>query len=382
MIKHLKKYSLLSILIFPCLAFAGDNNKINSLANQFMQENNVEGLSIAVINNNQITTYNYGYANELTHTKTSNKTIYRVASFSKTYAATLEALAQIEGKVKLDHSITDYLPGLTNDALKPITVKMLVAHTGSLPFDFNPTPENYTEAIADLNKLKPQATPGSEYSYSNVSIGLNGYILQNVYGQSYDNILQNKIAKPLNLHSTYLHLPPYLESYAALGHDPDKIRPYDKNVDVWFAASSLKSNINDMAKFVRAQFNDNFDDKNLVKAFALVHQNYYCFANGISCEQLGWQAHTMTELNNSVGDTYFKYFDANGSSIFTPQKIVNDNTLKNKAIFIDKTCSGYGMSGYMLYDPAHKVGVVILLNKSLGAERVRLGRDILRLQSL
>lgn len=375
-----KLMKLLLTLMLPSLAFASTNKDIDVIANKFMQQNNVAGLSIAVIDNNQISTYNYGYANEQTQTRTSDKTIYRVASFSKTYAATLEALAQVEGKVDIDSSISTYIPELNNSLLKPITPKMLVAHTGSLPFDFTPSPQNYKEAIKDLNNFKPKSAPGSEYSYSNVSIGLNAYILQNIYKQGYDSILQTKIAKPLKLNSTYLNLPKNLEPYVALGHQGNNLRPYESSIDVWFAASSLKSNITDMAKFLSAQFNSNLGDKNLTKAFNIVHQNYYCFSNGLSCEQLGWQAHVNTEINNDIGDTYFKNVDRNGTYLFASQKVISGNSLAHKKMFIDKTCSGYGMSGYMLYSPTQKVGVVVLLNRSLGNERIRLGRDILQLK--
>lgn len=375
--RDLKRYKLLFILVLPSLALANTDSEINSLANKFMQQNNVAGLSIAVIDNNKISTYNYGYANELTHTKTSDKTIYGVASFSKTYAATLGAIAQIEGKIKLDNSIVNYIPELNNDLLKPITVKMTLSHTGSFPFDFNPTPQSYKEIIADLNNFKPKTAPGIQYSYSNLSIGLNGYILQNVYKQSYDSILQNKISGPLKLSSTYLNLPQNLESYVALGHMGNKVRPYDRKIDTWFAAASLKSSIIDMAKYLKAQFNQSPGNKNLTKAFAIVHQNYYCLAGGKSCEQLGWQAHTITELNSSVGDTYFQNIDKDGNYIFAPQQIIKGNSLKDKKIFIDKSCGGYGTSGYMAYIPDNKIGVVILVNRTLGDERIRLGRDIL-----
>ena len=213
-----------------------------------------------------------------------------------------------------------------------------------------------------------------------MSIGLNAYILQNVYQQSYDSILQEKISKPLQLDSTYLNLPHKLEPYVALGHQDDKLRPYDKNIDVWFAASSLKSNIMDMAKFLRLQFSA-LPDKKLSQAIAIVHHNYYCFFNNTSCEQLGWQAHLIAELeNDALDDSYFKNFTKNDNPLFDNQKITSGDTLRNKAIFIDKTSSGYGMSGYMLYDPEHKIGVVVLLNRSLGDARIKLGHDILRWQ--
>ena len=110
----------------------------------------------------------------------------------------------------------------------------------------------------------------------------------------------------------------------------------------------------------------------------LVHQNRVCFADKLSCEQLAWQSHHLSALKNSIGDTYFIAFNKNGFPLFHIKKIINANLLADGKIFIDKTGSGYGMSSYMAYIPEQKIGVVILTNKFLGDERIKLGRDILQ----
>ena len=368
------------MLLLPSLVFASSDNQVDLLAKTFMQQNKVPGLSIAVINGNHISTYNYGYANELTHNKTSDKTIYRVASFSKTYTATLAAIAATEGKLNLNSAFNVYIPELKNSQnLNKITTIMLLAHVSSLPFDFTPTPKTYLEVIQDLNQFVPPVTPGSQYGYSNAGIGTVGYILQNVYATNYEQILAEKISQPLNLTSTYLNLPEAKEQYVAIGHEKNnKIRPYDRDLDIWFAAASIKSSITDMAKFLNAQINPTtLNNVTLSKAIANVHQNRYCLIGRVTCEQLSWQTHMLTELNNSTSDS-FSNRDHMGNLYFAKQKIIaNENFPKNK-IFIDKTCGGYGMSGYMVYIPEKKLGVVILLNKLVGDERVKLGRDILQ----
>lgn len=379
--KCFRSIIVICFITLQSLAYAETNQKIDDLAHAFMAKNNVAGMSIAVIDNGKTTLLNYGYANEVKKTPTTNKTIYRIASFSKTYTATLAVNAAVDGKVDLNTSINKYLPDLSaNPNLDKITVSTLLAHVSSLPFNFIPEPETYAEAIKDLVQLKPSVLPGSRYQYSNLGIGLTGYILQNSYAESYDQLLAQKIAQPLNLTSTYLNLPVDKERLVALGHEGNnKIRPYDRNLDVWFAAASLKSSISDMAKFLNAQLNSNsLQDKTLAKAIVLMHQNKYCFTNGLACEQLGWQAHIVSELDNSVEDSLFKGMDKNGNPTFDTKSITTTNTLVNKKVFIDKSCGGYGMSGYMTYIPAQKVGVVILLNKTVGAQRIRLGRDVLK----
>lgn len=361
-------------------SYAFANKKIDNLAHSFMQQNKVEGLSIAVINNDKTFIFNYGYANELKKIPTTSNTIYRIASFSKTYTATLAAIAAVEGKLNLNEPFTKYFPELENNAnLNKITTTMLLTHTSSLPFDFTPLPKTYPQLVKDLNQFVPSNPPGSQYQYSNAGIGTAGYVVQNVYAKNYAEILAEKLTRPLNMDSTYLNVPIEKENQVALGHDiNDKIRPYSRDIEVWFAAASLKSTIIDMAKFLNAQINyPSLNNATLSKAILTVHQNKYCLASKVACEQLAWQAHLISELKTSTGDT-FSNIDSAGEVTFSPQKIIKKDTLAKSKFFIDKTCGGYGMSGYMAYIPERKIGVVILLNKLVGDQRIKLGRDILR----
>lgn len=371
-----------TLLFFACIqSYASSNPQIDKLAQAFMQQNKVEGLSIGIVNKNgMLQTFNYGYANEQTKTLTSDQTIYRVASFSKTYTATLAGVASVEGKLDLNAGFNQYIPLLKSSiALNQITSSMLLAHVSSLPFDFSPTPQNYSEVIRDLKQFTPTYPPASQYSYSNAGIGTMGYVLQNAYNESYEQLLATKISQPLQLQSTYLTLPQNKESSVALGHEAkNKLRKYTRDLDIWFAAASLKSTISDMTRFLNAQLNpSSLKDPILAQAVRIVHQNKYCLIGNVACEQLGWQAHVLSGLNNSIGDT-FSGLDQAGNFTFAKQRIINNPTFGQNKIFIDKSCGGYGMSGYMAYIPEQKVGVVILLNKSIGEQRIKLGRDILK----
>lgn len=376
-----KRLCILFLLALHGQSYASTNKKVDKLALSFMKQNHVEGLSIAVVSKSgKLQTFNYGYANEKNKLPTSNQTIYRIASFSKTYTATLAAVAAQEAKLDLNASIDQYIPELKNNTnLSKVTSWTLLAHVSAFPFDFIPTPQNESEVMTGLNKLTLPYASGTYYAYSNAGIGTMGYVLQNAYTESYEMLLANKIVKPLQLQSTYLNLPINKESYVALGHEQNnKLRPYDRNLDIWFAAASLKSTIGDMGKFLSAQINyAQLQDPILRKAIPEMHQNKYCLMGNVACEQLGWQAHLITALDNSIGDTFSGY-DKDGKLSFTPQKIINNPDFAKNKLFIDKSCGGYGMSGYMAYIPEQKNGVVVLLNKSVGDARIKLGRDILK----
>lgn len=382
----MKKYFKYGLLLFSlCLqipAQADNDVKINAMTQAFLEKNQVPGLSMAIIDQNKIHFYNFGWADPVKKIPASNQTLYTIGSFTKTFTAALAARAVFQKKLNLNISITHFFPELTqNPYLKSITLNELLTHTAGLPFDFKPRPHNDAEFIQDLKHYLPSKTPGSEYSYSNLGIGLVGYVLQNLYHQNYQTLLSTNLLIPLHMHSTYLQVPAHQEKYLAIGHDPQNKRmAYNKNLETWFAAASLKSNIVDLAHYLSAQINaDTLHDKDLRKAFLLVHQTRYCFTDNLSCEQLAWQAHRLSVLKNAIGDTYFINFDKDGFPRFDNKRIIANNFLTNEPIFIDKTGSGYGMSSYMAYLPQQKIGIVILTNKFLGNARIKLGRDVLQL---
>lgn len=380
MLNRISIIILFSVMITSIGIHAQQTKTVDDLARAFIKQNNVPGMSIAVINHGKTQIYTYGYADERRKKPITNDTIYTIASFTKTITGTLAAVAVTENKLNLADSFFNYFPDVqANNALKTVTVNQLLGHVASLPFDFLPRPQTYEEIVYQLNHFTPKALPGSEYQYSNASIGIVGYVLQNLYGKKYQTLLTEKILYPLQMQSTYLHVPLAKEKFITLGHDKDNhVVQYNRTIEPWFAAASLKSTISDMAKYLAAHMDpQHVDDKHLSKALTLVHQNNYCFTDKKSCEQLAWQAHIMFELNSSNGDSLFTHYDATGFPMFGRQQIIANPEFDKIPYFIDKTCSGYGMSGYMAYIPQKHVGVVILVNKSIGDERIRLGRDIL-----
>lgn len=370
--------------LFIQSAYAIEKHDLNALVLPFMATHQVPGVSIAVIDHDHVQYFNYGYADEDKKIPSNNHTIYTIASFTKTFTATLAAIAAAEGKLDLDSSMTLYFPAVNkNKALTAITTSELLAHVSGLPFDFQPRPQTKTEIINALITFEPSYPSATQYSYSNAGIGTVGYLLENIYVDDYTDILNKKLLHPLGMHSTYLTVPNDAQKYVATGHDKNN-QPvtYNPKLEAWFAAASLKSNILDMASYLHFHMTNGKHTNNVLKqAVKLAHRNRYCFSNELACEQLSWQAHPLSELNHDEGDTYFSHFDEHDFPVFSKQTLTDQDTLAHQPIFIDKTGSGYGMSSYMAYLPEKQIGVVILTNKFLGNERIRLGRDILQSMS-
>lgn len=368
--KVLKLYFLLNFLfIFKIYSYAQTDNNFQNFMKNFQEKNRIPGMSIAVLDNGKTEIYNYGYANEIKKIKTTSNTIYRINSFTKTLTATLAGIAQAEGKLKLRDPFVSYFPETKqNNQLSAIKISDLLAHVASMPSAFDPDPKSFSDLIVFLKNFEPSYPIGTKYKYSQY-IGLVGYVLQNVYHEPYEKILNEKLIQPLKLQSTYLNIPKSKETLEALGHNEDKIIPIRKEIPVLFAAGDVKSTIVDMAKFLQAQMEtENISHQNLYEGIRVVHNKKICFENTNLCQQMAWQEHEFSDLDKAKSDTIGDYVVGKNQQ----------NLFLNKITFIDKTGGGAGMSSYMAYIPALKKGVVILLNKNIGDARIAFGREILK----
>ncbi len=188
------------------------------------------GVSIGVYRDGRTYSYRFGSTMPSGHKKLSQDAMYPIGSITKTFTGTLMAQAALEGKLKLDDDVRKHFPGQYPDLAfqgHPIRVFDLLDHQSGLPFfipertETLPDPEldavPWTERIAqveqtytredffnELHTVTLVTIPGSKFQYSNAGAMLAGYILENLYGKSYEAPLIAKIFDPL-----HMLLPPY-----------------------------------------------------------------------------------------------------------------------------------------------------------------------------
>ncbi len=196
-------------------------------------------------------------------------TLFRIASVTKSFTATIVMQLVAEGKLSLDDTVEDLAPGLLA-AGGQITVRELLGHTSGLP-DYvksdafveragageSVTPEQALSFVADE---KPEFEPGSEYAYSdsdNIALGL---IIEEVTGNSFEQELRSRMLEPLELDETTLatslefpnpHAQGYQYSEDGSG-EPENVTdiPLDPN-GAW-ASGALISTPGDVSRFFGA----------------------------------------------------------------------------------------------------------------------------------
>ena len=195
----------------------------------------------------------------------TSQTRFRMASHSKLFTATAVMQLREQGKLRLDDPVSKYLPWFQVKAADsddpPITIEELLTHTSGLPreagphwttFEF-PTNEQLRGLMAD--RTAP-FSPEVRWKYSNLAYSIAGMVIEAVSGQSWGDYVEQHIYRPLDMTSSSVdrNVPELAVGYGRLM--PDGTRAVNPFIDAraMGAATGITSTVEDMAKFVSAQF--------------------------------------------------------------------------------------------------------------------------------
>jgi serine-type D-Ala-D-Ala carboxypeptidase len=132
-------------------------------------------------------------------------TIYDLASLTKVVGLVTGAMLAVDdGKLDLDAPVQRYVPAFTGTQKERITVRMLLAHASGLPAwrplfrEVGSRPEVF--ALADTTPLV--SAPLTAEVYSDLGAIVLTQILEAIYHERLDSLLQRQIFIPLQMSST------------------------------------------------------------------------------------------------------------------------------------------------------------------------------------
>lgn len=142
-------------------------------------------------------------------------TLFDLASLTKPFTATLLLQSVEQGTLHLNQRVGDLLPDARNTPVAPCTLRQLATHTSGLPA-WKPLYKTRAPSILhDILHTTLDAEPGTRYTYSDLGYILLGHILQHVHNTPLDQLLLQRICKPLGMKHTAFHLPPELHNNTA-----------------------------------------------------------------------------------------------------------------------------------------------------------------------
>ncbi|MCX4986105.1 serine hydrolase [Streptomyces sp. NBC_00572] len=205
---------------------------------------------------------------------------FRIGSISKPMEAVILLQLSAEGRVDLDRSVQDYLPGLLPEDLfkEPVGVRQLLDHTSGLPQEFEGAPASsspdedierrldyvtFDEVIRQTLRPEgrqapgPRFSPGTRQEYNSFGYRVAGKLIEEITGHSFQQEVTARILEPLKMRETRATVPgrstpvprPYLPGYQP-GSDGELV---DVNVQGGLPAS-MTSTTGDLDRFIRGLF--------------------------------------------------------------------------------------------------------------------------------
>ena len=244
-VKFITTLITLNLILFGTLSYADiEQARLDAVTADLqarIDEGKLSGAVVMIAQNGEIQLRKaLGYQNVEDEIPMQEDTIFRIFSMTKPITGTALMVLHDEGKFKLNDTVEKYLPELggmevfvsqnddgnwvTEPANHPMTIRELMSHTGGLlytpPLSRGPVASayakaginnlfNYTleESIPALADIPLGYQPGTQWVYS-ISVDVQGYLVERLSGQKFDEFLQERLFDPLDMAETAFFVKP------------------------------------------------------------------------------------------------------------------------------------------------------------------------------
>lgn len=315
------------------------------------------GFAVGVVHDQQLLwSKGYGYADVAQRIPSTDQTLYRIASISKTFAATAVVQLAERGKLSLDDPVSRHLQWFTpRDSTpgSPVRVWNLLSHSGGLQrespgSDWDALVSPDAESIANATRDTPLVLPPrSRLAYSNYGYAVAGQLVQQVSGVPYSKYLSDNVLRPLGLTATDVldgreTRPGLAVPYGRRTPDgPRAIEQQMPRTDAFDSVGALVSSVSDLAKWASFQFRDSDANAGPVLTGASLrdmHRPHFLLPDWSQGWGLGWRL-----TRNDAGAR------------------------------IDHGGSLPGYKSSLLLDSSSRVGVILLMNADDGPRELSTG---------
>jgi CubicO group peptidase (beta-lactamase class C family) len=332
--------SLFTCLIALRALIPPGDSTVQRLARERVESNRNVGIVIGIIDSiGRRRLFQFGKATDDASAPLGANTVFEIGSVTKTFTAALLEQMVEHDEVSLDEPASTLLPADVHVAAHGREITLLDLSTQgsglpSLPANFRPAnPEDpyvdygATQLHAFLSGFAPSRDPGVQYEYSNVGVGLLGYVLSRRANASYEQALTDRVLKPLGMSDTRVTPTTDMARRLATGHNRDGDAVPAWHFDALAGAGALRSTLNDMLTFLAANM-----DSTRPPLGATLHATHQ-------------SRRTTTVPNTTIGLNWHILHAHNTSIVWH-----NGETA--------------GFHSFIGFDPSRHVGVVVLSNSA------------------
>lgn len=251
-------------------------DEFSKFVTEQMEEWQVPGLAMVVVKDNQvILSEGFGLRDVEQNLPVTPDTCFAIGSATKAFTTMALGILVDDGLLEWDKPVREYLPTLRmydNFATERMTPRDLVTHRSGLPrhdLMWYGSPFSRKELFDRLQYLAPNKDFRTHFHYQNLMYMTAGYLAGQVTGTTYEDVIREKIFKPLSMTASNLsvdeskELQNYSQPYAEKDNEIKQV-PF-RNIDSIGPAGSINSTLTDMTKWLMLHLNKGrYQDKQVI----------------------------------------------------------------------------------------------------------------------
>lgn len=325
-------------------------SRLEAKAASFVKDNRLPGAAVGVVHRDALAwEAGIGFADVATRRAPDHRTLYRVASITKTFTGTAIMQLRDEGRLALDDPAVAYLPELRGadisfGPIEAVTIRRMLSHESGLMSeppgaDWRvPTYEGVVDRnLARVAEIGTRVPPNTQQKYSNLAYQLLGEIVARVSGTPYVEYVRSAILEPLGITgSAFEPLPDTYLSRRATGYAgrflSDELDLASTPPTVW-AEGGMWSCVEDLATWLSFQFREDEGARKGSQVLA-----------GPTLEEM----HTARYIGN---DDWTEAWCISWYAV-----------RRESLIWVQHTGSLHGYRSAICFDPKARVGAIALLN--------------------
>ncbi|MEJ6473159.1 serine hydrolase domain-containing protein [Pseudoalteromonas piscicida] len=228
-----------------------------------LKEKSVPGAALSIVHVEH-GSYAEGFGRTKSRKGTSidERTRFRLASVSKTFAGSLTAKLASEGYFNIDDNVSTYLPRVAEGDYSQLKLFHLLSHSsGLVPNAYDNLIESrmdYPQIVERLLQVKALCAPGECYGYQNVMFSLIGDVIEQATKIPYQRWMEEFVFAPLNMRDAGL-------GYEQMTQDSNFAWPHVRGRKRWHTAklkqhyykvlpaAGVNASAADMAQWLKAQ---------------------------------------------------------------------------------------------------------------------------------
>lgn len=240
--------------------------ELNPIIEKYMKDQGIPGIAIGIVKDGELLlAKGYGYGNCETKKPITEKSIFHMASVSKTFVATAIIQLYEKGIIDIDKPIVDYIPYFksVDERYKKITIKHMLSHTSGItyvddscwgkgPYDDGAL-ERYVRSLTELELMWE---PGSRFYYNNTLYEVLGHLISKMSDMTFEDYIKKNILQPIEMYkSTFFRKeadsslttsPHVMTSKTETNIKISEVYPYNR---MHAPSSTLHSNVCEMCNF-------------------------------------------------------------------------------------------------------------------------------------